>query len=674
MADTIINGNTYKDLGNTDSAFPSPKTPPTPSNNIDNTGTALQNNTISPAIISSAAANTDLTKIKTDTADRNTAIQTQAQKVATAKATSDAATAAKAQTDAATKAASDKATADAAALAAKNAAVTGTTPAPPVIPTDTTFTNAINRATSEVTSVANNLDGTRTVTYKDGTTQSIAGDPNDPTQAKAATDNTIKTEGARVSQQILDIQNGVIPLSAGDQAQIAGLQKQFNDLIAQTTLQNTGATGLANVRGYQTGSAEYDPTFQVKTIGSIITAGANKISDLQVKEASAVATLTQALKNGEVNAIKDAYNIADKARQDTSKTLSETIKNTQDAIQKAKDAKIAADKVQYEEITKPIQDIAAEAAKNGADATTLSTINSSKDVNSAVTSAGQYLQTGTGQMGDYLQYKKDIIAKGLTPQDYTTWKKADDEQTRKNKAAEAYSTAYNTAKGKSAGTVPGTTVDENGNVVITGNLNALDIGRYNLAATRATKTFRDTQAFKAATNAGFYISKIDSAVKNTGSIGDQEILDAISQFNTGGGRVTEAQVGLILGGKSFSDTINAWTNKVKNGGILSDNQREQALKLATTTKDSFLKNYEEKYTPLSENLTKQGIPKEFWGIPSPEQLRGEGTPDAKTQVENYQQDNTISDTDAEASANRFNVPGWTDEKEVAYLKLNGKLK
>ena len=48
-----------------------------------------------------------------------------------------------------------------------------------------------------------------------------------------------------------------------------------------------------------------------------------------------------------------------------------------------------------------------------------------------------------------------------------------------------------------------------------------------------------------------------------------------------------------------------------------------------------MKNYEDKYKPLAENLTKQGIPKEFWGVPTPEALKGEVTQDAKTQVDNY---------------------------------------
>ncbi len=436
MADTTINGNTYKDLGNSDSAFPT-----STSNIQDNALVPAVKPTVSPAVVTSKSATTDINNIKTSTADTNTAIQNQATKVAQAKAQADADAKAKADADAATKTAADKAAADKAAAAAKAAALSGsTTPTAPVIPTDPTFTNAINRGTSEVKSVDNNLDGTRTVTYKDGSVQQIAGDPNDPQQALNKVNTDIKTQADKTSQQILDIQNGVIPLSAADQAQIAGLQKQYQDLIDTQLLNNTGASGTANVRGYQTGAAEYDNSFQVKTIGAIVQAGANKISDLQIKEASAIATLTQALKDNDINAIKSAYNIANDARVNSQTALKDTITKTQEAIKQAKDDQIAAAKVVYDEVTKPIQDIALDAKKNGADSATIAAINAATDVNSATDAAGMYLQTASGVLGDYLQYKKDTTAKGLVPTDYQTYKDQQDAKDLKNKAKEAYAT------------------------------------------------------------------------------------------------------------------------------------------------------------------------------------------------------------------------------------------
>ena len=115
-----------------------------------------------------------------------------------------------------------------------------------------------------------------------------------------------------------------------------------------------------------------------------------------------------------------------------------------------------------------IDTIATDAAKNGADAKTISAIRSSTDLGSAIAAAGDSLQTATGQLGDYLQYKKDATANGLTPQDYNTWKQADDAQTAKEKESEAYGTAFATAKGKAAGEA-GSSTDSPSSPVVSPN-------------------------------------------------------------------------------------------------------------------------------------------------------------------------------------------------------------
>lgn len=139
------------------------------------------------------------------------------------------------------------------------------------------------------------------------------------------------------SNTITNIQNGTTPLNAGEQAQVDSLKQQFQQMIDQQTQTNTSASGIANVRGYQTGAAEYDPTFQVKTINSIISAGQQKITDLQTKEASAVASLTQSLKDGDISRIKEAYDVLNNAQKDRQTQLQKTITDTQNAIKDAQD-------------------------------------------------------------------------------------------------------------------------------------------------------------------------------------------------------------------------------------------------------------------------------------------------------------------------------------------------
>lgn len=131
--------------------------------------------------------------------------------------------------------------------------------------------------------------------------------------------------------------NGSIPLTPGEQAQVEGLKQQYQQLIDAQKLTNTNASGIANIRGYQTGAAQYDPTFQVKTIGSIVTAGAQKVATLNTQMASAVAALTQSFKTNDMAAIKSAYDEYKDYEKQKSDSLQKTIDDTTAAIKTAFD-------------------------------------------------------------------------------------------------------------------------------------------------------------------------------------------------------------------------------------------------------------------------------------------------------------------------------------------------
>lgn len=181
-----------------------------------------------------------------------------------------------------------------------------------------------------------------TQTQQPTTTAAPTTDPNSPQGQldKAKTDretrqNEMDAAAKTFSDTVTGIQNGAIPLSPGQQAQIDGLNQQFKVLIDQQKLVNTGAQGTANIRGYQKGAAEYDANFQVKTIGSIISAGAAKVADLQIKQAAATAELTQAFKDNNIKGIKTAYDALAAAEKDHQDMLKDVITETQTAIKDA---------------------------------------------------------------------------------------------------------------------------------------------------------------------------------------------------------------------------------------------------------------------------------------------------------------------------------------------------
>lgn len=156
------------------------------------------------------------------------------------------------------------------------------------------------------------------------------GNPNQ--DALAASYAAQAKDAETFSNAVTNIMNGTTPLTPGQQAQIDGLKQQYQQLIDTQNLVNTGASGTANIRGYQAGAAEYDPNFQAKTIGSVMTAGANKIASLQTQEASAVATLTQSLRDNDISMMKTAWDALKEARTATQDMLKNIVADTQAAI------------------------------------------------------------------------------------------------------------------------------------------------------------------------------------------------------------------------------------------------------------------------------------------------------------------------------------------------------
>lgn len=209
---------------------------------------------------------------------------------------------------------------------------------------------------------------------------------------------------APINAAISGIVNGTVPLTAGEQAQVTGLQQQFGDLIKTQTLDNTNASGMANIRGYQTGSAEYDPTFQVKTIGSIVTAGQNKIADLNTRMASAVANLEQTFKANDLAAVKEQFDILQSAQQERTKAIQDTIDQA--------NSEIAAANTARQKVYDQISTIAEDAAKNGASSDVVNKILLSTSVEGAISNAAGSLQTATGELGDFLATNRYLASIG----------------------------------------------------------------------------------------------------------------------------------------------------------------------------------------------------------------------------------------------------------------------
>lgn len=277
-------------------------------------------------------------------------------------------------------------------------------------------------------------------------------------------DNQAKIDDAYNGYQttLTQMQNGTLPLSPDQQTQIDAtkvLFQQAHDALALTNKNYISGVGQTQVSN---GLERYSPLMAMGEVQDAVTSSAQKLAELDAKNAQALGQLRLSFLTNNMDMAQKAYT----AFQDYMKQKDDTLTNLADTAQKHLDTIVSQQQQQeqidnakaeqakndtYNQITKPIQDIATEAAKNGATKDILTKINGATDVASAINAAGDSLQTATGQLGDYLQYKRDAQANGQPTESYDVWKTADDKKQEQLKVSEAYGTAFASAKGKAAG-------------------------------------------------------------------------------------------------------------------------------------------------------------------------------------------------------------------------------
>lgn len=148
--------------------------------------------------------------------------------------------------------------------------------------------------------------------------------------------------------------------------------------------------------------------------------------------------------------------------------------------------------------------------------------------------------------------------------------------------------------------------------------------RFTMASSAITKPYRDMAAYTLTRDAAPYLQRIDAAIKEPGSVSDVDLIDSLIKLNTGGNAVTEAQVHLITQGKSWGDAVNVWKNKLKTGGVISNEQRQQVVRIA----HEIYENYKKGWAPIQDEVFKKleasNIPKPFWDMPDLNRLEALG--------------------------------------------------
>lgn len=248
---------------------------------------------------------------------------------------------------------------------------------------------------------------------------------------------------ASTKTQLDSIANGTFPLNVFQQGLINSVNAQLASSVQSQTVANAAYTGAATESGFRQGG-EYTPVQYAGQIANAVSYGIAKIQELDGKAAATIADLQDKFNTQNYDMVTKSYDLLQKqldgkssALKDMYDTVTSTLKDARDQQQKA------ADKVSA---------IALEAAKNGATPDVQAKINASPNESAAIAAAGDFLQTATGTMGDYLQYKRDATTKGLVPMDYQTYKDQQDAKAASLKVKEAYNTAYASEAGKTAAT------------------------------------------------------------------------------------------------------------------------------------------------------------------------------------------------------------------------------
>lgn len=222
-------------------------------------------------------------------------------------------------------------------------------------------------------------------------------------------------------------QNGTLPLTPAQQSQVNATNSAF-DQIAK--FQQTNSEFAAG---------------RYSSFGQQISAMTSKLPQLELDRSLAISKMQEAFESDNLKNITDSFDEFQKVSQQQQSNLDNISKTVIDQYNTDQQD-------YYNEVTKPIQDIASDAAKNGADPKTIAAINAAADPSAAIAASAGYLQTATGQLGDYLQYQRQAQQSGLTPMTYQDFQAKQDYQ--KSYSAEAGKSAADTDLGVGDGTTP----------------------------------------------------------------------------------------------------------------------------------------------------------------------------------------------------------------------------
>lgn len=314
------------------------------------------------------------------------------------------------------------------------------------------------------------------------------------------------------------------------------------------------------------GTARYAPVSASGIMSAKEKYDIQSLSELQGQEEEAVAEARRAQESGNFQLLEKKLSAIDKVRGEKN-SLAKSINDKMiEENKKLKDD-------QYTRVGKPIEDIAKDAAKNGASAEVIKTINGSKTVQDAIIAAGDFLQAGSGIVGEYNFYKKDALAHGQTPVDFNEYQNMD--ANRKIKIQQA---------ANAAGLTPALTNT------------ALKLSDDYEAQSKNFYTVRDS------------FNKIQASASDPSAAGDLSLIFAYMKILDPTSVVREGEQASAQNAGSAWDRVGAQYNKVVNGQRLTEAQRKDFVNRAKQLFNASKSQQDQTRKEFSDRATKFGIP------------------------------------------------------------------
>ena len=270
----------------------------------------------------------------------------------------------------------------------------------------------------------------------------------------------IKAKQAETQNLLNKALAGEIPLNPNQKFQMESLSASYDDLIRQQEIANKNYQGAISKLGARSGRDIYASKTHQGEVDASISLGLSKIKSLNNDKVGALAKLEEGFQTNNIKLIQQSYDNFMNAE----KEITAGLKDMSDKIAAQQKMVFEANQKVQEKLTTDINNVLASLAKTpGVPESVKTAVANSTSLSEALKSAGTWLETGDGDIGEWVQYKRDQISNGLTVKDFTSWQAEKEATALKQKSAEAYSSAYASAKGKAAGEAAagvGTTTEE----------------------------------------------------------------------------------------------------------------------------------------------------------------------------------------------------------------------